>query len=104
MSGDLFELPAGIVGTAFGLQFQRDEILDTPGEVTLARNTWGSSSAGVTAGSSRTKAVFAELQVPLIRDVPLINRLDLELSARYTDVSTSGNDATYKVGLNWDLW
>lgn len=103
ISGELFELPAGIVGTAFGAQFQRDEILDTPGEVTLARNTWGSTSAGITAGSSRTKAIFAELQVPLVRDVMLMDRLDLELSARYTDVSTSGNDATYKVGLNWDL-
>jgi iron complex outermembrane receptor protein len=103
ISGDVFELPAGIAGMAFGVQHQRDEILDTPGETTLARNTWGTSSAGITAGKSRTNAIFTELQVPLLRELPAVKRLDLELSARYTDVSTSGNDTTYKVGLNWDI-
>lgn len=103
ISGNVFELPAGIAGMAVGVQHQRDEILDTPGEATLARNTWGTSSAGITAGKSRTNAIFTELQVPLLRELPAVKRLDLELSARYTDVSTSGNDTTYKVGLNWDI-
>ncbi|GGW59985.1 TonB-dependent receptor domain-containing protein [Alishewanella tabrizica] len=103
ISGNVFELPAGTVGAAFGAQHQRDEILDTPGSVTLARNAWGSSSAGVTAGKSTTKAIFSEIQLPILRDLTLVDRLDLELSARYTDVSTSGSDSTYKVGINWDL-
>ena len=103
ISGEVMELPAGTVGAAFGAQHQRDEILDTPGSVTLARNAWGSSSAGITAGKSTTKAMFAELQLPVLKDLTLVERLDLELSARYTDVSTSGSDTTYKVGMNWDL-
>lgn len=103
ISGELYELPAGSAGIALGAQHQRDKILDTPGAVTLARNAWGSSTAGITSGKSTSKSIFAELQLPLLRDLPLVNRLDLELSARYTDVSTSGNDTTYKVGVNWDL-
>ena len=35
LAGNLFNLPAGAVGAAFGAQIRRDEILDTPGEYTL---------------------------------------------------------------------
>lgn len=103
ISGQPFELPAGLVGVAFGASFQQDEINDTPGEHTLAENNWGFSTAGITAGKSNTRAVFGELQLPLLKDIPGVKKLDLSVSARYTDVSTSGNDTTYKAGLNWTV-
>lgn len=101
MSGDLFSLPAGMVAVAFGGSYQEDSIVDTPGEQTLAANTWGSTSAGITAGESDTKALFAEVQIPLLYDLPFVDQLDLTLSTRWTDVSTYGDDTTYKMGLNW---
>lgn len=101
ITGDLFEMPAGVVGAAFGLQYQQDEIVDTPGAETLRANTWGQTSAGITTGKSNTRAVFGELQVPLLADMPFAERLDLTVSARYTDVSSYGSDSTYKAGLNW---
>lgn len=101
ITGDMFTLPAGVVGGAFGVSYQEDEIVDTPGDVTLAANTWGSTAAGITAGESKTKAVFGEIQAPLLMDAPLVHQLDLVASARYTDVDTYGSETTYKVGLNW---
>lgn len=103
ITGDLFELPAGPVGTAVGVSYQTDEIQDTPGEVTLADNSWGMTSAGITAGSSETKAVFAEFQVPLVRDAFLMESLDFTASGRFTDVSTYGSGETYKLGVNWAI-
>ncbi|RUO59412.1 TonB-dependent receptor domain-containing protein [Pseudidiomarina insulisalsae] len=103
ISGEWFEMPAGMVGVAAGLSFQEDKINDTPGEVTLAGNSWGMTSAGITRGDSFTRAAFAELQLPLARDLPLMKRLDLSMSARFTDVSTYGNDTTYKASLNWTV-
>lgn len=103
LTGDLFELPAGMIGFAVGTSFQRDEIEDTPGFHTQNGNTWGSTSAGITAGDSDTTAFFGEVNVPLLADLPLVESLDLSLSARYTDVSTYGNDTTYKAGLNWAM-
>lgn len=100
-SGPLFDLPAGEVNTVVGVSYQTDEIIDTPGEATLARNVWGSTAAGVTQGDDNTKAVFAELQIPVLEDTFLIDFLDLDLSARYTDVSSFGSDTTFKVGLNY---
>ncbi|PKM19249.1 MAG: TonB-dependent receptor [Gammaproteobacteria bacterium HGW-Gammaproteobacteria-15] len=101
ISGDLFELSSGIVAVAFGASFQQDSIVDTPGAVTLADNAWGSSGAGITAGKSNTRAIFGEVHVPIVRDVMLMESLDLTMSARYTDVSTYGSDTTYKIGINW---
>jgi len=102
-SGDVFELPAGTVGAAVGIYYQKDEIVDTPGEATLANNVWGASTAGVTAGEDKTKAIFAEFQIPVLEDVFLAEKLDLTVSGRYTDVDSSGDDTTYKVGVNWTI-
>ncbi|NMR25272.1 TonB-dependent receptor [Pseudoalteromonas sp. NEC-BIFX-2020_015] len=101
ISGELFELPAGAVGSAFGLSIQKDEIDDTPGSNTVNGNSWGLSGAGRTAGSQISRSVYGEVKVPLISDVFLVESLDLTGSARWTDVSTYGNDSTFKLGLNW---
>ncbi len=103
ITGDLFTLPAGEVGTAIGIQIQRDEINDTPGEHTLNGNSWGLSGAGVTAGRQLTKAIYGEFLVPVLEDLPGVEKLDLTASARWTDVDTYGSDTTYKLGLNWTI-
>ncbi|RUO75155.1 TonB-dependent receptor [Pseudidiomarina sediminum] len=103
MTGDLFDLPAGTVATAFGVAYQTDEIVDTPGEATLSQNSWGMTSAGITAGRQSTKAAYVEFQVPLLRDLPAVKQFDLTTSARWTDVNTYGSDTTYKLGINWAI-
>ena len=103
VSGGLFDLPAGEVGVAVGGHYRHDEINDVPGEQTLAGNSWGLSSAGITAGEQDTKAVFGELIVPIIADKPGFQRFELTASGRWTDVDTYGDDTTYKVGLDWQL-
>ncbi len=103
MTGRLFNVPAGPVGIAFGLHYQEDEIRDVPGEITLAGNAWGASSAGITAGDDKSHAVFAELELPLLAGKPLVDSLTLTASGRYTDVDSYGSGDTYKVGLNWAI-
>ena len=103
ISGDTFDLPAGPIGAAFGFQFRRDAINDTPGAVILSGNAWGTSSAGITKGHDITKEVFGELSIPLLKGHAIAESLDVSLSGRYTDVQSSGNDFTYKVGVNWQI-
>lgn len=103
VTGDLFDMPAGAVGAAFGFHYRTDEINDVPGEQTLLGNSWGLSSAGITAGDQETKALFAEVDVPIISDVTAIKDLTLTASTRWTDVNTYGNGTTYKLGLDWQI-
>lgn len=103
VTGELMELPAGTLSIATGVHYREDEIDDLPGPITLAANGWGSSAAGHTVGDDETQAVFVEFDVPLVNDVPAIENLTLNASARYTDVSSYGDDTTWKVGLNWQI-
>lgn len=103
VSGEWFELPAGRLGMAVGFHYRDDKIIDTPSDIILASNAWGTSAAGITAGSDTTKAVFAEVDIPLLADKPGFTYLALNASGRYTDVDSYGDGTTYKVGVNWQI-
>ena len=45
--------------------------------------------------------LFGEAAVPLARDMPFLQSLDLNAAVRYTDYSLSGGVTTWKVGLSW---
>lgn len=101
MTGDIFEMPAGTAAMAIGFHYREDEILDTPGALTLEGNNWLNGSAGITSGDDSTVAVFGEIDLPLLQGKPLAEYVDFNASVRYTDVDSYGDDTTYKVGLNW---
>jgi iron complex outermembrane receptor protein len=101
--GPLFAMPAGDVIAGIGFSRIAERINDVPGETFQQGNAWGSSSAGVTKGDKVTRAVFGELAIPLLKDQPFAEAVDLSLSARLTDVDVYGSDTTYKAGLGWQV-
>ncbi len=111
LSGELFQLPAGPVGVAVGVAAREDRINDTPGDITLAGNAWGSTASGITAGKSVTTEAFGEISVPVLADTAFFKELTLSAAARITNVkSTRASDGvtdsdkgnwTYKLGANW---
>lgn len=104
LTGELFNLPAGAVGAAFGVEYRKYSIDDQPSEMELAGDYWGYSSAGVTKGEDKVKEVFAELEVPLLKGVPAFESLTLNLSARAFDYdSVKDSDYVWKVGLGWQI-
>ncbi len=48
------------------------------------------------------KEGFVELNVPIVKDVPLFERLDLNGAVRYADYSSVGGAVTWKGGVNWE--
>lgn len=103
ISGELLDLPAGPLGAAFGFQLRKEEIDDQPGEQERSGNYWGSSSAVQTVGEDTIKEAFAEFEIPLLRNLPLVDSLTLNASGRFSDYDTYGDQTTYKVGLNWAI-
>jgi iron complex outermembrane receptor protein len=47
--------------------------------------------------------VALETNVPVIKDVPLIQAFDITAAGRYTNYSVSGAVQTWKVGFNWNV-
>jgi iron complex outermembrane receptor protein len=45
----------------------------------------------------------AEINVPLLKDVPMFKNLSTDLAGRYTNYSTSGEAYTWKIGANWQV-
>ena len=124
VGGDVVELPAGPVKVALGLHVRRDYINDLPGEIGLAGNLWGSTSAGQTKGYQRTREAFGEIEIPILENQPFAESLTFSGAARLTNTyakrtgpvcsgpgecvfdgasdSDKGN-WTYKLAGNWQV-
>jgi iron complex outermembrane receptor protein len=100
ISGSLFELPGGPLGIAAGLEYRKLKGQFDPDPVVAA----GLSSdipAQPTKGSYNVKEAYAELNAPLLKDVPFADLLELSGAVRFSDYSTSGSTTTFKAGANW---
>lgn len=92
-TGDLFDLPAGTVGAAFGGQYRQERSKSDPPEINRLGDAWAGTPASPTRFDRDTSAVFGELAVPLL------DNLEMQLAVRYED-SGSGLDTTDpKIGL-----
>ncbi len=104
ITGEVFELPAGAVLGAIGFLYQEDEIIDSPAAIVQAGNDWYGESAGITAGSQEQTAVYGEIEIPVLADLPLVEKLTFSASGRLTDISTVDDTGdNYRVSANWQL-
>ena len=103
-TGELFELPAGAVAGAFGIEYRKYSIDDQPSSLSRDGDLWGSSSAQVTKGDDSVREAFAEVEVPLISGKPGFESLSFNGSARVFEYdSVDGSDNVWKMGLNWQV-
>ena len=102
LTGPLFDLPAGEVSAAIGVETRKETGLNRPDAVTEA----GESIANqlfTTEGSFDVDELFAEVDVPLLADVALADELTLNAQYRLSDYSNFGSDDVYRFGLNWQV-
>lgn len=103
VTGDLFQLPAGTVGSAFGLEYRDFSIDDQPDSAAQAGNLWGQSSATETKGSNDVLEAFAEIEVPILAGITGVENLSMNGSIRYFDYNFGGSDTVWKLGLSWQI-
>ena len=117
IQGTLFQLPAGDLGFSVGASYREEFLTYTP-DVLQSTVSFADQVAGVypTAymnSSWDSKEIFGELLVPIVKDVPGIKALNLELGARDSWYEghdrLTGNDAhipsgwTYKIQGDWEI-
>lgn len=104
VTGELFNMPAGAVGAALGVEYRSYSIDDQPAEMETSGNLWGSSSAQVTKGDDKVKEVFGEIEIPLLKGVPGFESLTMNMSARAFDYdSVKDTDSVWKAGISWQI-
>ncbi len=92
------------VSLVVGGEVRREEIDDEPDPESQNDNVWGSSSALVTAGKDTVREMFVELELPLLPpNTPWAEEVMLNLSSRFTDYNSYGDDWTERVQLSWQL-
>jgi outer membrane receptor protein involved in Fe transport len=62
---------------------------------------WNSTNVGKSFGEQDIKEAYAEVAVPILRDAPFFQTLDVNAAARYVDYSVSGSIWAWKVGGSW---
>ncbi|MBO9580821.1 MAG: TonB-dependent receptor [Sphingobium sp.] len=100
LSGPLVNGWAGSINFAIGGEYRSESInlttdpLSPTGGFLLGNPTpW--------TGKYNVKEGYAEIDVPLAKELPLIRELGFNGAVRLTDYSTSGRVTTWKAGLSW---
>ncbi|MDZ7871213.1 MAG: TonB-dependent receptor [Rheinheimera sp.] len=101
LNGDLWQLPAGNVVSAFGAEFRHEKLSDDPDLIAQSRFDRNYLVDVIGFGSSKSAAdrkqwaLFSELLVPLA------DKVDLQLAGRYDHYDDFGSSVNPKVGLSW---
>ncbi|MDY0962728.1 TonB-dependent receptor domain-containing protein [Massilia sp. CFBP9026] len=89
LAGELFQLPAGAVGLAVGIEHREVKGQEVPGQ--FEQSGYSTELAGApTYGRYTVREAYAELNVPVLKDMPFADLLSFNLAHRYSDYSNFG--------------
>jgi iron complex outermembrane recepter protein len=117
---DLFALPGGDVGMAFGVEYRREtqkddrdgrvdgtiNFTDAVSGAAYTGDLIGTSPSPDTKGSRTVTSAFIEFGVPVISpdmNIPLVQSIEMQLAGRFEDFSDAGSVAKPKVAVAWDV-
>ncbi|HUD90248.1 TonB-dependent receptor domain-containing protein, partial [Sphingobium sp.] len=100
ITGEPFDLWAGPVSIATGLEYRKESVTGEADAISLAGGFFAGNFRP-TFGSYDVTEGFLEVAAPLLRDSPLGRSLELSGAVRRTHYSVSGNVTTWKAGLTY---
>ncbi|HET7370447.1 MAG TPA: TonB-dependent receptor [Gammaproteobacteria bacterium] len=100
ISGSVVTLPAGDLAIAVGAEYRKESGKFVPDAFKQAALST-SLSSGPTGGSYDVTSYYAEVNIPLLRDVPGAQALALNVADRYSDYSSFGSTNNAKYSLSW---
>lgn len=108
--GDLFNLPAGAVKLAGGLEY-RDQKLDGSADPLSQAVDFYTFNGQALGGKIKVKEGYAETVIPVLKDLPAVANLELNGAGRRTHYefnnATTGDHSlsvtTWKAGFSWEI-
>ncbi|WP_229255837.1 TonB-dependent receptor domain-containing protein [Duganella sacchari] len=102
LHGKLWQMPAGTVGFATGVEIRKDKGWLDPDQLTVLGISNTNQQTPI-AGEYDAKEVFAEAGIPLLANHWLAQSLDFNTAVRYSKYQMFGSNTSYKVGLDWQV-
>ncbi|MBQ4834469.1 TonB-dependent receptor [Pseudoalteromonas sp. MMG010] len=96
ISGDLFELPAGMVGIATGFEYREE----------YSRSEFDAlQQAGLNAGNAipATEGSFDVTEFYVEANIPILETVTMNAALRLSDYSTVGSTESWNVGVDWEV-
>jgi iron complex outermembrane receptor protein len=100
-SSDIFDLPGGPLGLAFGYQHRVISADSKPSAIGRIKTSANPNPSEPEKGSYNVDAVYAELNVPVLSKLPGVNYLGVDGATRWSDYSTFGHTWNSKVGVKY---
>jgi outer membrane receptor protein involved in Fe transport len=105
VSGDLsqlFELPGGPVGFAIGAEYRREKNFYEQDDVTANGETFYNAIPRFAPPSFAVKEVFGEIRLPIFKDTPFFQTLEVSAAGRIADYKgATGTVYSYNAGVDW---
>jgi iron complex outermembrane recepter protein len=94
------------LGLAIGAEYRNEVINTQPSQSYLTGDVLLASSLGLVqtraaAGSFHVSEAFAELKLPVLKDLPFADSLNLDLADRIAEYSPQGTANAYNLGGEW---
>lgn len=100
LTGGLFDLPAGELGFAAGVEHRQVSGYDYPDQLSSAGYTTD-LAAQATEGRYQTNEAYLELLIPVLKDLPGVKELSFDVAARYSNYSRFGDTTNSKFSFTW---
>jgi iron complex outermembrane receptor protein len=100
LSGDIYELPGGNLTAAVGASHRTISGYDTP-DVPSAQGLTTNLAGQPTSGSYDVNEAYAEVNIPLLKDLPFAQSLSLDAARRFSDYSNFGTTRNNSFKLTW---
>jgi iron complex outermembrane receptor protein len=100
LSGELLQLPAGMLGVAGGLEHREVRGNDIPGQ--FEQSGYSTDLAGnATRGRYTVREAYLEANIPILKGVRFAELLSVDLATRYSDYSNFGSTTNSKASAMW---
>ena len=97
----VFEAPGGPLAFAFGGEYRKEETRSVEGFFRNTGDLFNAQPLDDTGGEFDVLEGFVELAIPLVRDLPFAEAINIEAAARVSDYSTVGTTVSWKAGADW---
>ena len=102
---ELFKLPAGGIGFAFGGQFRKEQLVQDVDQINIIADVPGNSPSATTNAGRKDWAVYAEASIPIFSptfNVPGFYALEFTAAVRYEVFKNNNTNACVpKFGIRW---